>query len=276
MNNKGQISMELLLYLVVITIIMSLIIFTLETVDDNQVTRINNKELTNILDDTLETLIKDSGTPYNWEKLDNNQIRVIGLKSNYNNKISYEKLIKLKNNNQLFNNYFPDGISYELTLSPKYDPKKVMTIAGSSLSGKKQILSKSEVVLLDYGYNITQFTKHNKTEECYYNHDSNWTCISFTISKELLNEGTYYIITNLNIEYILSNTYSENITDISSQSANINNQLKQLIKDENETIQIHINNPNSTYIVYDKNNKEQYLKNVIEPEIYILTLKIAS
>lgn len=277
MNNKGQIIItELLLYIIVLTIILSLIIFTMVTLNDNQVTKINNKELNKLLEDNINLLIKTSGNPNNWEKIENNNIKTIGLKSNNNHLISYEKLVKLKNNPQLLDNYFPSGVSYELTIYPKNNPSDKTLIAGNSFSNKKQVLSKSEVILFDYGYKITSFNHDNNTLSCNYNHNSNWICNAFTVSKNLLNKGEYYIITNSDTEYILSDTYSENITDTDKGIIKISDKLNQLMKNENETIYLHINNNNNeTYLVYDENNLEEYLKYVIKPEVYILQLKVA-
>lgn len=277
MNNKGQIIItDLLLYIIVLTIILGLIIFSMTILNDSQVTRINNKQLNNLLDNSLETLTETSGLPSKWEYMDNDDIKTVGLKSDNNNFISYQKLMKLKNNKHLLDSYFPSGVAYELTLYPKNNENSRMLIAGNYLSNQKQVFSKSEIILIDYGYNITSFYKDNNINSCYYNHNKDWTCKPFTISKSLLNEGEYYIITNDNIEYILSNTYSENITQNGKGIININNNLKQLIKNENETIYLHITSHNNdTYLVYDKNNIEEYLNNVIKPEVYILNMKVA-
>lgn len=277
MNNKGQIIItDLLLYIIVLTIILGLIIFSMTILNDSQVTRINNKQLNNLLDNSLETLTETSGLPSKWEYMDNDDIKTVGLKSDNNNFISYQKLMKLKNNKHLLDSYFPSGVAYELTLYPKNNENSRMLIAGNYLSNQKQVFSKSEIILIDYGYNITSFYKDNNINSCYYNHNKDWACKPFTISKSLLNEGEYYIITNDNIEYILSNTYSENITQNGKGIININNNLKQLIKNENETIYLHITSHNNdTYLVYDKNNIEEYLNNVIKPEVYILNMKVA-
>ncbi|RAP52318.1 MAG: hypothetical protein BZ138_03325 [Methanosphaera sp. rholeuAM270] len=277
MNNKGQIIItELLLYIIVMTIILSLIIFTMVTLDDNQVTRINTKDLNALLDNSLDMLTKTSGTPSNWDKLGFNDIKSIGLKSDNNHFISYDKLIKLKNNNELLDNYFPDDVSYELTLYPKSNRNNLVKIAGNGISNKRQIQSKSRVVLLDYGFNITSFQNDEDNSFCPYNHDRNWTCKAFTVSTNSLNKGKYYIVTNSYTEYILSNTYSENISSSTNTILNINDKMNQLLENENETIYLHINtNKNNTYLAYDKNNKEEYLKEVIKPEIYILNMKIA-
>lgn len=279
MNNKGQLIItEILLYLIMLTVILAIIVYATSTLNDNQVTRTNNKQIKNILEDTLSTLTKTSGTPTNWQYLDTEEIKTVGLKSENNKLLNYNKLIKLKQNKQLLDKLIPSNMEYSLTLYPKNNPNNKQIIAGKEyLTNKKQIQSKDVIVVFDYEYNIISFNKENKTDTCPYNHDNEWNCKTITISKTLLNQGKYYIITDSNTEYVISNTYQENITGQINDKININNQLEQLRSNENQTIYIHIKtDTNNIYLVYDSNNREEYLKTVIEPEIYVLNLKIAT
>ena len=62
MNSKGQIMIELLFYLIIILLILSVVIYLMATLDDNQVTRINSRELNNILEDSIATLTETTGS----------------------------------------------------------------------------------------------------------------------------------------------------------------------------------------------------------------------
>lgn len=277
MNNKGQIIItDILLYLIILTIILGIIVYAVETVNDNQINRLNNKEINNLLEDSLSTLTKTSGTPDNWEKINTQNIKTIGLKSNNNKYISYDKLNKLKNNKELLNNNFPETIEYTLTLYPKNNKDNIEHIAGkNNISNRKQVYAKEVPIIIDYDFKLTSL-KEKTDETCVYNHDNQWTCTSITISKTLLEQGEYYIITDSNTNYILTNTYSENITGQTNNKIKINNQLQQLKKNENQTITIHTKTvSNNTCLVYDKNNREKYLGEVLKPEVYILNMKIA-
>ena len=96
MNNKGQIIItDILLYLIILLVIFSIVIYATVTLNDNQVTRINNKQLNNLLEDSISALTKTSGTPNNWEELNVNKVDTVGLKSPKNQLLSYDKLIKL-------------------------------------------------------------------------------------------------------------------------------------------------------------------------------------
>lgn len=277
MNSKGQLIItDILFYLVMLVIILSLIVYATSILNDNQVSRINNRQLNNILEDTLSALTQTSGTPTNWEYHDTKDIKSIGLKSDNSQLISYTKLVKLKNNPELLYNYFPQGVSYTLTLYPKDNPNNIQLIAGSNyLNNKKQVQSKSMTAIIDYEYDITSLSDNMKS--CPYNHDRQWQCTAFTITDSILSNGQYYIVTDSQTEYILSNTYSYNITGQTNNKVNINKQLKQLKINENQTIVLHIKNTtNNTCLVYDSNNREKFLESVTEPEIYVLTLKVAT
>lgn len=279
MNNKGQIIItDMLLYLIILTVILGIIVYTTSTLNDNQVTRTNNKQIKNILEDTLSMLTKTSGTPANWQYLDTNDIKIIGLKSENSQLLNYNKLMKLKQNNQLLDELIPVNMDYSLTLYPKNNPNSKELIAGKEyLINKKQIQSKDTTVVLDYEYKTTSFTKDSNADTCSYNHDNQWSCKTITINETLLNHGKYYIVTDALTEYVLSNTYQDNITGQTKNKININQQLEQLKCNENQTIYIHIKtNTNNTCLVYDSNNREKYLDTVIRPEIYILNLKIAT
>jgi len=278
MNNKGQILItDILLYIIILMIILSMIIYATVILNDNQVTRINNKQLNNLLEDTVSLLTKTSGTPNNWEKLNKNNIVNIGLKSNKNQLLSYDKLIKLKNNPNLLDKYFPSGVSYSLTLYPKSNPNNKELIAGTdNLNNKKQIQSKRTIVLFDYDFDIISFQKEDITDSCPIMHDRQWVCKVININELSLSKGKYYIISDSNVEYIISNTYSERISG-QTQKLCINNQLEQLLKNDNQTIYLHIKSKNNnTYLVYDVNNREKFLDSVSIPESYILDMKVAT
>lgn len=278
MNSKGQIIItDLLLYIIVITIILGTLLYTTYIINDNQVTRINNKEMEKTLEDTLTILTKTSGTPTNWEYINEGDIKTIGLKSKNGNQLSYDKLIKLKNNNQLLDKYFPNGTDYSLSLYSKNNPNDKEIISGSkNFYYKKQISSKNVYVIFDYGYEVFSFNEVYKNEICPYNHDDNWVCRTLTINKTILDEGKYYIITNSENDYVLSNTYLDSISGHCSNKLNINKQLEQLLYEDNQTIYLHIKTKNNdTCLVYDSKNREKYLNSVIKPELYILNLKIA-
>lgn len=281
MNSKGQLIItDLMLYIIIFIIIVGIIIYLIGVIENNQVTTLSNHEINQVMDDTLNTLIKTEGTPVNWDKTSEDNINTIGLKKNSTSTLlSYNKLDKLKNNNYLMNNYIPEGVSYLLTMHPKNDTKKVTYIAGEySLSDKKNIYSKERPVIIDYDYDIYSFNTNSYNYNCPLDHNNqSWKCIPLTINKTSLNNGTYYILADDDTGFILSNTYNKQVTSETEKPQNINRELEQLIKQDNDTIYIHLNtDKNDTYIIYDSNNNQEHLNSVLKPEIYILKLQIAT
>ncbi len=274
MNDKGQIIItEILFYILLSVIILSVIIYATETINDYQVTGINNRQLNKLLEDNLLTLTKTSGKPENWEKINTNKIETIGLKQTKTDMLDYDKIMRLKDSPQLLENHFPDGVSYVLMLYPKNNPNKREVIAQrGTFNNRKQIRAKNRTVIIDYKLKST-FLKNN--ESCPYEHDDKWSCITINVNENILSNTKYYLLSDSNIEYILSNTYSDNITG-QTQKTCINSQIMQLIKNDNQTIHVHTkSDTNNTYLVRDANNRERFIESVIKPEIYVLKLIIA-
>lgn len=274
MNDKGQIIItEILFYILLSVIILSVIIYATETINDYQVTGINNRQLNKLLEDNLSLLTKTSGKPENWEKTNINNIETVGLKHTKTELLDYDKITRLKNSPQLLENHFPEGISYILVLYPKNNPNKREIIAQKgSFNNRKQIIAKNRTVTIDYNLRATSFENN---ESCPYEHDDKWSCITINVNENTLSNTKYYLLSDSNIEYILSNTYSENITG-QTQKTCINSQIMQLIKNDNQTIHVHTkSDTNNTYLVRDANNRERFIESVIKPEIYVLKLIIA-
>ena len=132
MNSKGQLIItELILYIIIIVICISMILYIFNTINNNQVMILDNRMTNQILEDTIDTLIMSEGTPSNWDNLSDKDIKTIGLRKNsLSYQISYNKLSKLKNNTDLIDDFFPKGLSYSLIVYPKNNPKNQEYIAG--------------------------------------------------------------------------------------------------------------------------------------------------
>ena len=269
---------DLLLYLVVIIIILGMIVYFSAVINDNQVSNVNNNELNNYLDTLTSLLVETSGKPDNWEKLNTmSDVHSVGLKSTTSSLISYDKLVKLKENSFLLDNILPSGVYYSVSITQ--EGQQPIFIAGSStLSDKKNIQTRQVPIIIDYGFQIMGKDNNNHEYTCPYNHDNNtWKCRIINLNQSLLNEGKYYILTKKPTQVTISNTYQENITKTCNNKLNINPQLQHLQQNTNQTIYIHFKSKdNDTYIVYDKNNREEFLDTIIQPETSTLEIKIAN
>jgi len=267
MNSKGQIIItDLFFYLIIVTIILSIVIYSFSMINDNQVENIQISTINQVLEDFTQTLMSE-GIPDNWNE--NNEIIQIGLAVNNNsNKISYQKLKRLKENTYLLDKYFPEGIKYSVYLEPINKSQEEINIIRSDLG--KNVYHKTRTVILDYGYEITPI---NSEIICSLNHTENYNCIYLNINKTSLNEGKYYMVSKNNINYSLSNTYNEIIT---SNDNELNNNFNQLLHEDEDTICIHISNNNETYLVYDKFNQRNNLNSVLNPDIYVLHVEVST
>lgn len=282
MNSKGQLIItELILYIIIIVICISMILYIFNTINNNQVMTLDNRMTNQILEDTMDTLIMSEGTPSNWDNLSDKDIKTIGLRKNsLSYQISYNKLSKLKNNTDLIDDFFPKGLSYSLIVYPKNNPKNQEYIAGEySLENRNNIYSREVPIIIDYGYDIYTIKSHKYMNYCPYNHNNSssiWQCKPFSINRTSIYNGIFYIVSNNETNYILSNTYNQQVNNTVSNKKNINQEVETLLNSENDTIYIHINTNTTSYLVYDENNLEKYLDSIYDPEIYILKLSISN
>lgn len=280
MNSRGQLIItDLMLYIVLLIVILAMIVYALNYINTNQVATISNYEVNQMLESTLDTLVKTEGTPENWDESKN--IKTIGLKKNSTtSSISYNKLIKLKNNNYLLDDFISEGIDYSLDLILEDNQEKSLHIAGEySLSDKENIYSRQVPIILDYDYDIYTISSNNNTNYCPENHNNlrnTWSCKSISVNKSSLINGEFYIITNKNTKYEITNTYNEKITGNIENQTQINNQMDKLMKTDNDTLYIHINTQDTSYVVYDKNNQQNHLDSIYNPKVYLLKLSISN
>lgn len=267
MNSKGQIIItDLLFYLIIVTVILSIVIYSFAMINDNQVENIQISNINQVLEDVTQILMSE-GIPNNWN--DDNEIIQIGLAvNNSSSKISYQKLKRLKENTYLLDKYFPKGIKYSVYLEPVNKSREEIIIIKSDLG--KNVYQKTRTVIMDYGYEVLPVNNEINSSA---NHTENYNCIYININKTGLDEGKYYLLSENSINYSLSNTYNETIT---SSNYELNNNINQLLHGNDDTICINTSNKNETYLVYDKFNERDNLNSVLSPDIYVLHIEVST
>ena len=275
-DTKAQLIIaDLVVYIIVFMIIIAIITTLTIALDRKESEIINNQEYDMIAQNTINALIKSTGTPTNWDKTPTSNIKMIGLRSNETtNMISYMKLVKLKQNPQLMNKLLDYNIAYELTLKDVQNPQNTEIIIKSHHNqNNKNIYTKDAIVKLDYGYNITQI-KTQTNIICPMNHTQNYECMPITVENSTLRDGSYYLLSNCsNNYYIIENSHNENTT---GQMVNdtINQKIASLMNNVNETLYFHVNSGGGdVYLIYDVNNIKPNYEN-ITTKTHILTLKI--
>lgn len=275
-DTKAQLIIaDLVVYIIVFMIIIAIITTLTIAFDRKESEIINNQEYDMIAQNTINALIKSTGTPTNWDKTPTSNIKMIGLRSNETtNMISYMKLVKLKQNPQLMNKLLDYNIAYELTLKDVQNPQNTEIIIKSHHNqNNKNIYTKDAIVKLDYGYNITQI-KTQTNIICPMNHTQNYECMPITVENSTLRDGSYYLLSNCsNNYYIIENSHNENTTGHMVNDT-INQKIASLMNNVNETLYFHVNSGGGdVYLIYDVNNIKPNYEN-ITTKTHILTLKI--
>lgn len=275
-DTKAQLIIaDLVVYIIVFMIIIAIITTLTIALDRKESEIINNQEYDMIAQNTINALIKSTGTPTNWDKTPTSNIKMIGLRSNETtNMISYMKLVKLKQNPQLMNKLLDYNIAYELTLKDVQNPQNTEIIIKSHHNqNNKNIYTKDAIVKLDYGYNITQI-KTQTNIICPMNHTQNYECMPITVENSTLRDGSYYLLSNCsNNYYIIENSHNENTTGHVVNDT-INQKIASLMNNVNETLYFHVNSGGGdVYLIYDVNNIKPNYEN-ITTKTHILTLKI--
>lgn len=268
-DTKAQLIIaDLVVYIIVFMIIIAIITTLTIALDRKESEIINNQEYDMIAQNTINALIKSTGTP-------TSNIKMIGLRSNETtNMISYMKLVKLKQNPQLMNKLLDYNIAYELTLKDVQNPQNTEIIIKSHHNqNNKNIYTKDAIVKLDYGYNITQI-KTQTNIICPMNHTQNYECMPITVENSTLRDGSYYLLSNCsNNYYIIENSHNENTTGHMVNDT-INQKIASLMNNVNETLYFHVNSGGGdVYLIYDVNNIKPNYEN-ITTKTHILTLKI--
>ena len=281
-DSDGQLlSLDLLLYLVALSIVMFLSLYIYLSFDasgsDMIITGLNDKHMDNLED----ALFKTPGMPDNWHLLDDAHVSMVGLcVDNDSYLVSYDKLLKLRDNPGLIYTVFPSEYRCNVMLEPCDNPtNRINIIRSYSYGGNENVLTRRIPIIIDYGYNISSFDSDNDNYNCPYNHlndDGNWRCKSFNISRSSLVANRYYILSD-NANVILSNTYGQNMSLNIKDSTDITDKLNTLITDDEDTIYIHVRSDNhDSYMVCDKNNRPEHLDSVISPEEYTAIIEIST
>lgn len=281
-DDTGQLfSLDLLLYLVALSIVVASSIYIYMSFDTSASDMILGNLNDRRLDNLEMALFKTPGSPDNWHLLGDGQISAIGLcMDNDSYLISYDKLLKLRDNPDLIYTVFPSEYKCNIILESCDNPsEKINIIRTYSYGGNDNVLTRRIPIIIDYGYNISSIDSNDDDYYCPYNHlgnDSNWSCKSFNISRASLAANRYYILSD-NASVILSNTYAQNVSFYMADNIDITDKLDLLIHDDEDTIYIHIcsDNPDS-YLVSDKNNRLQHLKSVIKPEKYTAIIEVST
>lgn len=195
MNEKGSISTEILIVLVVILLIIGTTAKFSETTLDKLAISTENENIELLLSQSVDSLINNLGSP-NWEKYLVGTPGLAILNENeavIPNSISYEKFLILGNNyNKLVDkNIFNSKIKTSMEIIPQ--ESSISSVKIGSQEASKNVYSVNRMIKCDFykKYVIKDFQTKGK---CNHNHEDDYSCNYFKVYRSYLRNNDYYLL----------------------------------------------------------------------------------
>lgn len=198
MDDKGIMSSEIMILLVVIVLIIGIIANFTEKNTYKLNEKISSENIGKFSIELCDNLINNPGTPKNWDSLSNKNNIIPGLSIvNENNativnSVSYEKLIALSNDyDQLMNKkLLNDKYKSSITLTPLSGEIENIRIGDDNLENPVTV---NRIVSCDFfkKYTIGKFEKGGPCNEY---HITPHSCNHFKIFKSWLKKTDYYLL----------------------------------------------------------------------------------
>ena len=269
-KKAGIFSIELLITILILIVIFN-IIFNMISISTDKITdNIDFNKQETLTSEVLDNLIKTEGTPSNWDKINYQNSYIPGLnldEENYLQVLSFSKIIALSQNydNLINNNILNGQLKSQLIISPLNNNLENIIMGDTPSLDISNIAVVNRTVKIDYlsNYTILNLSSNNTYSNiCHENHGDNWICNSFNVYYDL-NQYDYYILSNNNIDYKLSNgIYSTNLKS-SNACVKINNNIQFLSENNSSILILHIlknKDFNLKVVAVPKNTDVKYLK----------------
>ncbi len=199
MNEKGSISTEILIVLVVILLIIGIAAKFSETTLDKIAISTENENIELLLSQSVDSLINNVGNE-NWEKYIFGTPGLAILNENeaiIPNSISYEKFLILGDNyNKLVDkNIFNSKIKTSMEIIPQ--ESSISSVKIGSQENTKNVYSVNRMVKCDFykKYVIKDFQTKGK---CNHNHGDDYSCNYFKVYRSYLRNNDYYLLIDKN------------------------------------------------------------------------------
>ena len=269
MDEKGSISTEILIVLMVILLIIGLTAKFSETTLDKIAISTENENIELLLSQSVDSLINNIGTQ-NWEKY------IIGSPglaiSNENevvipNSISYDKFLVLgKHYEKLVDkNLFKSKIKTSMEIIPQ--ESNVSSVKIGSQEDANNVYSVNRVVKCDFykKYVVKDFQTKGK---CNHNHGDSYSCNYFKVYRSNLRNNDYYLLidddSKDNLRWYMDTTRIKSFfgESVSSNEIYLNNKIQSKfpITDLSSVVFIHFNKKDTKAVLvsvpkdFDKSN----------------------
>ena len=252
MDNKGSITIEIAIALIIILMIVGIILSINEISTQKIVKQGENEHIETFIEEAAVNLINNPGTPDNWEvnKKGTPGIAIVNEEGQViPNSVSYAKFIALGSDYEKFATkiLFNSKIKTSMELIPH--ESSISSVKIGSSENSNTVHSVNRLVKCDFfkKYVIKDFQNEGK---CNLNHDQNsHSCNYFKVFKGNLRASDYYLLVDddekYNLNYFIGSTRlvkDKSWELVTSDKIYLNEKIN-FYDDSNAIVFIHFNKP---------------------------------
>ena len=258
MDNKGNISLEIAIILIILILITGIELSLSETGNQKAVRNMVNEHDELLVESVVDNLINNPGNTHDWEGYEKGMAGlaiVNGEGEVIPNSVSYEKLIELNSDYEKYvNRYlFQSKMKSSMELIPQESIISSVKIGNKETSDN--IYSVNRIVKCDFykKYVIKDFLNDGK---CNHNHKQNkYDCNYFKIFKGNLRASNYYLLFDesekYNAKYFIDNTKDrdyESWKNVISDEVYLNDRID-FYSESSAIIFVHIDKPKTKAVL---------------------------
>ena len=252
MDNKGSITIEIAIALIIILMIVGIILSINEISTQKIVKQGENEHIETFIEEAVVNLINNPGTPDNWEvnKKGTPGLAIVNEEGQViPNSVSYAKFIALGSDYEKFATkiLFNSKIKTSMELIPH--ESSISSVKIGSSENSNNVHSVNRLVKCDFfkKYVIKDFQNEGK---CNLNHDQNsHSCNYFKVFKGNLRASDYYLLVDddekYNLNYFIGSTRlvkDKSWELVTSDKIYLNEKIN-FYDDSNAIVFIHFNKP---------------------------------
>lgn len=201
-DNKGMMTGEIIILLILIILIFGIIANFTEKTNDKITEKISSENIDKKAIEFCDNLINNPGTPKNWQKLKNKNNIIIGLalvdenNASVVNSIDYSKLMALSADyDKLVNKkVFDEQYKSSIILTPLTGNVPKIQLGDDDL---KNPITVNRIVSCDF-FKKYQINSFKKDGECNQYHITTHSCNHFKVFKSWLKKMDYYLLFDKN------------------------------------------------------------------------------
>lgn len=268
-DNKGMISTEIIVLLIILILTVGIVLNFTEKANEKLTYEIKEDNIGKIANEFVDSLINTPGNPQNWEKLNNKNNVLVGLgiidenNKTIANSVSYEKLMALSSEykKQIDEKTFNKQYKTSLIIKPLTGSIEPITL-GQSIDNPSYTVNR--LVTCDFykKYTINDFETNGK---CNSYHLTPHTCNHFKVYKSWLKKTDYYLLFEKNSYKDYKWTFSSTLIGgipktVGDDVIYLNPEIeKKSITDNNGVMFIHIDKKDAKAVLvgvpkdFDKN-----------------------